>query len=215
MSQVTIQTKLTKGQLSKFNSLFKNIMIRNGQPYLPIHYMHGPLLTNSRQSAINIIQRNSALINPFKEGDYLTPAGLHVLIEKLCIENPKKAIGYRAAIAIISSELANNPNLIVATLQGAANKQESVHKTMREIQNDAKYCLLSNVEFNKNNPCDIHHIEGQSEAPEFADDPKNLIPLTSTIHRAYHSWVNENELDISRATLKFFAKISGYRTDLI
>lgn len=215
MSQVEVQTDLTKGQLRKFNSLFKHMAIRNGQPYLPIYYMHGPLLTNSRQSAVNIVQRHSSLVNPFKEGDYLRPQGLYCLLEKLCEENPKKAIGYRAAIVVVSSEIANNPNLVVASLQSATEKQQAVNKTIREIQKDATHCQLSNKKFTKNNPCEIHHIEGESEEPDLADDPNNLIALSRKVHKEYHSWVIKNEEDISQASLKKFAKIFGYRTDFL
>lgn len=124
-------------------------------------------------------------------------------------ESPEdKVIALEAQVAQLQKEL-----LAYKTRESAKSELDVLLMDF-VIQNDAKYCVLSNVEFNKNNPCEIHHIEGQSEAPEFADDPKNLIPLTSTIHRAYHSWVSENELDISRATLKSFAKTFGYRTDL-
>ena len=63
---------------------------------------HGVLLTNSRQSAVNIIRAHSKLVKPHQKGEYLCPSGVYALQEALSDENPAKALGYRASIVGIT-----------------------------------------------------------------------------------------------------------------
>jgi hypothetical protein len=58
----------------------------------------------------------------------------------------------------------------------------------------------------------IHHIEGVSERPDLATDVKNLLPLCEDVHTEYHQWVISNQKNVTRATLKHFAKEKKYET---
>jgi hypothetical protein len=211
---ITLETDLSRGQINKFNCLFKSMKIRNGRAYLLIHDMHGVLLTNSRNSAVNIVRAHSQLIKPHQEGDYLRPSGVYVLLEALCDENPAKALGYRASIAYITATLANHAELAKSTQIAAAVKQRSTVNTINDIKRKATHCVLSGFKFDDNVECHIHHIEGKSEQPDLVDEPSNLIPLAAKVHIQYHEWVSTNNKSITRQTLKEFAKRNGYSSKL-
>ena len=212
MARITIETDLSCRQLSKFKCLFDHMKIENGRAYLPINEMHGVLLTNSRQSAVNIIRAHSKLVKPHQKGEYLCPSGVYALLEALSDENPAKALGYRASITLIAAELANNSELAKSTQIAATNRRWSTMNTINEIKRKATHCALSGEKFKGN--CHIHHIEGKSEQPDLIDEPTNLIPLTTKIHKKYHAWVTANNKAITRQTLKEFAKRHGYNSKL-
>lgn len=214
MESITIETDLSRGQINKFKCLFKSMRIRNGRAYLPILEMHGVLLTNSRQSAANIVKAHDQIVKPHQEGEYLRPSGVYVLLEALCDENPAKALGYRAALAYITAELANNPELARSTQIAAAGIKRSTVNIINDIKRKATHCALSGAKFDSNVECDIHHIEGKSEQPDLVNEPSNLIPLTAKVHGQYHEWVSANNKAITRQTLKEFAKRNGYRAKL-
>jgi hypothetical protein len=213
MQSILIETDLSTGQANRFKSLFKNMKIENGRAYLLIREMHGALLTNSRQSAANIVKAHSRIVKPHQEGEYLRPSGVYVLLEALCDENPAKALGYRAATALIAATLANNPELARSTQIEATRQERLVNNTIREMKRKATCCTLSGVSFN-NTECHIHHIEGKSEQPDLADVEINLIPLAAEVHLEYHAWVTLNNKAITRKTLKEFAGSHNYRTKL-
>ena len=214
MESITIETDLSRGQINKFKCLFKSMKIRNGRAYLPILEMHGVLLTNSRQSAANIVKAHDKIVKPHQEYEYLRPSGVYVLLDALCDENPAKALGYRAALAYITAELANNPELARSTQIAAADKKRSTVNTINDIKRKATQCALSGVKFDGTVECDIHHIEGKSEQPDLANEPSNLIALTAKVHGQYHEWVNANNRAITRQTLKEFAKRNHYSSKL-
>ncbi len=214
MESITIETDLSRGQINKFKCLFKSMKIHNGRAYLPILEMHGVLLTNSRQSAANIVKSHDRIIKPHQEGEYLRPSGVYVLLESLCDENPAKSLGYRASLAFITAELANNPELARSNQIAAAVIGRSATNTIAIVKRNALRCALSHVEFNSKVKCDIHHIEGKSEQPNLVDETSNLIPLTDAIHKEYHTWVIVNKKAITRQTLKEFAKRHDYNAKL-
>ncbi len=214
MESITIETDLSRGQINKFKCLFKSMKIHNGRAYLPILEMHGVLLTNSRQSAANIVKSHDRIIKPHQEGEYLRPSGVYVLLESLCDENPAKSLGYRASLAFITAELANNPELARSNQIAAADKRRSTINTINDVKRKALKCVLSGTEFGSKVECHIHHIEGKSEQPEFVDEPSNLIALTAEVHKKYHTWVKFNKKAITRQTLKEFAKRHNYNAKL-
>jgi hypothetical protein len=87
----------------------------NGKAYFPTSEMHGVLLTQSKQNAINIIQSHLKFIQPYvlniDDSLYIKHVGIDVLLDILGQENPKKKIQYLAARAYISAFLANNPDV--------------------------------------------------------------------------------------------------------
>lgn len=214
MESITIQTDLSRAQINKFKCLFASMVISNGRAYLPINEMHGVLLTNSRQSAVNLVKAHSQVVKAYQEGEYLRPAGIYVLLDALCDENPAKALGYRAALAYITAELANNPELARSNQIAAADKHRSTVNTINDIKRKATHCVLSGAKFDCNVECHIHHIEGKSEQPDLVDEPNNLLPLTAEVHNQYHNWVVVNDKAITRQTLKEFAKRYGYSSKL-
>ena len=216
-SVVEIETDLSLRQLSKFKILFKEKKLINGKVYFPTSQMHGVLLTQSKQSALNIIQRHLRFVQPYIENinddQYLKHIGADVLLDRLGEENPKKKTQYWAARAYISAYLANSPEIFKdAELAGQKLDKEKI-KAVQVIKKGAKRCALSEKDFEKGVECHIHHVEGVSERPDLASDPKNLIALCEDVHREYHAWVNSRKESVTRATLKQFARAHNYKTD--
>jgi len=217
MARVEIVTDLSARQISKFKKLFDSMLLKNGKAYFLTREMHGVLQTNSRQGAINIIQAHLSIVQIYllneKDDQYIKHIGIDVLLDALGKENPGKEIHYLAARAYISAFLANNPNVFKEVEIAAKKKKEETIKAMHFVRNHATHCMLTGKMFGKDLECHIHHIEGVSEQPELATDIKNLIPLCEDVHKTYHLWVNLNQLAVTRATLKQFAKEFNYKTD--
>jgi hypothetical protein len=213
-SQTQSPSDLSQRQLSKFKNLFEKKKIQNGKVYFPSNEMHGVLLTNSRQGAINIIKANERDLKPylenFDDNQYIKHIGVDVLLDKLGEENPKKKTLYLATQAYIAGQLANDPDVGRDAAVAAAKIDEERMRAMRTVKQEATHCKLSGVAFGKGVDRCVHHIEGVSEQPSLAADPNNLIVLTKEVHQQYHSWVSENHLAVTRATLKQFAQQKGY-----
>jgi len=212
-----IQTDLTNGQISRFRKLFKSMLLKNGKAYFLTEEMHGVLRTKSRTGATNIVKAHLRYVQPYilneNDNQYIKHIGVDVLLDILAEENPKKKISYLASRAYISAYLANDPEVFRdAELRGKQQEKETI-QAMQYVKRNATHCALSNTKFEKGIECNIHHVEGVSERPDLATDVKNLIPLTKEVHDQYHSWANANQLAVTRATLKQFAKEFDYRTD--
>jgi hypothetical protein len=67
-------------------------------------------------------------------------------------------------------------------------------------------CQLCEQNFTDDDEKHAHHIKGESEDPSLANDEKNLIVIKGQIHADYHDWLNKQDLPITRATLKYYAK---------
>ena len=63
--EIVLETTLTNGQISKFNSLVRNIIVEGGAAYIPIDKLHGVLLTNSRQRAIAIVNNHKDIVKAY------------------------------------------------------------------------------------------------------------------------------------------------------
>ncbi|MBN8564121.1 MAG: hypothetical protein J0L70_26655 [Leptolyngbya sp. UWPOB_LEPTO1] len=214
-SVIQIETDLSPGQLNKFKSLFAKMQLRDGKAYFPTSEMHGVLLTHSKQNALNIIKAHLRFVQPYiwQENDdqYLKHIGIDILLEQLGEESPKKKTQYLAARAYISAWLANNPEVFKdAQLTGQELDRKKI-SAMQSVRNKATHCALSGKPFGQGVECHVHHIEGVSEQPDLATDPKNLIAICEDIHKAYHSWVNSQGGSVTRATLKQFAALHGYK----
>ncbi|MFN6200660.1 MAG: hypothetical protein ACLBM7_13835 [Dolichospermum sp.] len=216
MPIIEIETDLSRTQLSKFKKLFTLMKLINGKAYFPTSEMHGVLLTQSKQNAINIIQSHLKFIQPYvlniDDSLYIKHVGIDVLLDILGQENPKKKIQYLAARAYISAFLANNPDVFKdSMLRGIELDKEQI-QAMQYVKKNSKHCALTLRPFQKGIKCHIHHIEGVSERPDLATDVKNLLPLCEDVHTEYHQWVISHQKNVTRATLKHFAKEKKYET---
>ncbi|MTJ09336.1 hypothetical protein [Anabaena sp. UHCC 0204] len=217
MSIIEIETDLSRTQLSKFKKLFTLMKLINGKTYFPTSEMHGVLLTQSKQNAINIIQSHLKFIQQYvlniDDSLYIKHIGIDVLLDTLGEENPKKKIQYLAARAYISAFLANNSDVFKdSMLRGIELDKEQI-QAMQYVKKNSKHCTLTLKRFQKGIKCHIHHIEGVSERPDLATDVKNLLPLCEDVHTEYHQWVISNQKSVTRATLKHFAKEKKYETN--
>lgn len=217
MAVLKIQTDLTDRQISRFGKLFNSLFLKNGKAYFPTKEMHGVLQTKSRNGAFNIVQSHLSIVQIYIENvddeQYIKHVGIDVLLDTLASENPKKQIHYLASRAYISAYLANDSEVFKdAALRGREQEKETI-QVMHRVKKDATHCKLSGKLFKKGVECHVHHIEGVSEQPDLATDIENLIPLCKDVHDKYHKWVSDNQLAITRSTLKQFAKEFDFRTD--
>ena len=214
MVAIQIISDLTPRQFSKFKSLFAKKRLERGKVYFLTNEMHGVLLTNSRQGAMNIVKAHlrhvQIYIENFNDEQYIKHIGIDVLLEALGDENPKKKTQYLAARAYIASQLANDPEVFKdAQITGNIQDREKI-QAMNDTKKQATHCALSGIAFGKGIQCCVHHIEGVSEQPALAADPANLIPLTKAVHDDYHSWVISKKQSITKASLKQFALERDY-----
>jgi hypothetical protein len=219
--EITLKTTLTKGQVAKFNSLFRSLIIEDGVAYIPINQLHGVLLTNSKERAITIIENYKDIVKPFLTRDknrfqkyevssVIAPQGLYNLLEVLASDNPKRANEYRASHVLLAYLIATHPQLAISS-HGKAKKEERQKNSITgKLKRTHKICQLCEQDFLTNDEKHIHHIEGQSENPRLKSEIKNLIVIKGSIHIDYHEWARKEGLPISRATLKYYAKIKNY-----
>jgi hypothetical protein len=212
-----IDSGLTTGQTRKFKKLFDHMKNINGKSYFCAKHMHGVLITNSMQSALNIVQANLRYIQPYilniDDELYIKHIGIDLLLERLSEENPKKRVQYLSARAYISTILANDPEIFKDAALRAADLDKKKIQAMHYVKKHATRCALTKKRFRKGIECHVHHIEGISEKPELADDPKNLIPLCKSVHDEYHSWVIQRGDSVTKASLKRFALEHSYNRD--
>ncbi|MDF5718019.1 MAG: hypothetical protein PUP93_30180 [Rhizonema sp. NSF051] len=217
MPVLEIETNLLPGQLNKFKKLFAAMKLIDGKAYFPQSEMHGVLLTQSRQVAINRITAHLDIIQQyvFNEGDnmYIKHIGIDNLLDKLAEDNPKKKIQYLAVRAYISACLANNPEVFKDAELRIDKIENQVKDVMAYIRKNALKCVLSGKPFTSSGQCHVHHVEGVSERPDLQAVASNLLPVWNEIHTDYHRWANNSQKMVTRATLKEFARIHGYRTD--
>jgi hypothetical protein len=218
--KITLETTLTNGQVAKFNSLVRNLIINNGAAYLPIDELHGVLLTNSRERAKTIINNYSDVVKGYlvsipnelsKHGDgvssSIAPIGIYSLLETLARDNPKKANDYRASLTLLSYIIAKHPQLALSSQIKAKQNEAIENSVIAKLKRKHTICQLSEELFvDDTDEKHAHHIEGKSEDPSLAFDEQNLIIIKGSIHKAYHSWVIENQREVTRATLKNFAR---------
>ena len=62
-NEVVLKTLLSKGQVAKFNSLVRSIIIFGNSAYIPVDQLHGVLLTRSKANALEILNLHKDLMN--------------------------------------------------------------------------------------------------------------------------------------------------------
>jgi hypothetical protein len=116
--------ELSKGQLAKFKSLQKNLVIYNNVAYIPMDQLHGPLLTSKKETAKTLVNN---YINKFglsehlrailikknrieNSVDVITSIGLQLLLNGLAGDKKcKKSVEYRSASALVAMITADHP----------------------------------------------------------------------------------------------------------
>jgi hypothetical protein len=214
--ELVLETTLTAGQVAKFNNLIQRLIAINGVAYIPIDELHGVLLTNSRERAKTIVNNHLDVVKAFLVRDpirfqkygvsaAIKPLGLYNLLETLAEANPKRASDYRASLALLSFIIAAHPQLALSSSIQAKHKEALKDSVIGKLKREHKICQLSGEFFAPEEEKHVHHIEGQSEDPSLAADEENLIIIKGWIHNEYHDWLIKQNLEITRATLKYYA----------
>ncbi|MBR8834181.1 MAG: hypothetical protein DSM106950_09110 [Stigonema ocellatum SAG 48.90 = DSM 106950] len=219
--KLVLETTLTQGQVSKFNNLNRRLIVVDGSAFIPLDELHGVFLTNSREKAKAIINNYQDVVKNFLVKDKIKfekfgvssaiqPVGIYNLLEVLAKDNPKKAGEYRASLALLAYIIAKHPQIkLNADIQA---KQQEVKRSsaFASLKRAHKFCQLCELPFMNNDEKHVHHIEGKSEDPSKAIDIDNLIVIQGYIHHDYHDFLSKQKLPISRATLKYYAKLKNY-----
>lgn len=219
--EIVLETTLTNGQISKFNSLASNIIVEGGAAYIPIDKLHGVLLTNSRQRAIAIVNNHKDIVkaylvrDPIRFEKYgvsatIKPMGLYALLETLAEDNPKRASDYRASLALLSYIIAKNPQLSLSSSIKAKHQEALKNSVIGKLKRQNSICLLCEEPFTDEDEKHAHHIEGESEDPSLATDQDNLILVKGWIHVDYHNWLNQTGLPINRESLRNYAMMKNF-----
>lgn len=222
-NQVLLKTTLSKRQVSKFNSLIKNIVIKNGSAYIILSHLHGVLLTRSKQRAEEIVKAYKNLlkvylvssdeINPDAKQDFIRPIGLIVLLDQLVTDNPRRANDYRASSALLSYIIAAHPQLALESAIQENKVASYKSAVLKKLKSRHQVCQLSGLSFSQDNSKHVHHIIAESVRPDLACDESNLIVLAESVHLEYHNWLKTFNGEVCRQTLKNFARRKKYSLD--
>lgn len=219
--ELLLETTLTQGQIAKFNNLIQRLIIVNGAAYIPIDELHGVLLTNSKKRATTIVNNHSDVVKAYLVRDLerfqeygvsaaIRPTGLYSLLETLAETNPKRASDYRASLALLAYIVASHPQLVLSSNIKAKHKEAEKTSVIGKLKRTHNICQICNQPFLDEDEKHAHHIEGQSEDPSLATDKYNLIVIKGWIHDDYHDWINKQGLEITKATLKYYAKLKNF-----
>jgi hypothetical protein len=219
--QIVLETTLTQGQVSKFNNLIRRMIIEGGNAYIPIDELHGVLLTNSKERAKTIINNHIEVVKAYLIRDpkrfekynvsaVIRPRGLYNLLEVLAETNSKRAHDYRASLVLLSYIVAKYPQLAFSSTIKAKHDKSQKNSVIGRLKRSYKVCQLSKQSFTDDDEKHAHHVEGESEDPALANDEENLLIIKGWIHIDYHDWINKQKLPITRATLKYYAKMKNY-----
>ena len=224
-NEVALRTTLSKYQVAKFNAMTDNLVIRNGVAYVSTRQLHGVLLTRSRDDAKEIVNQYRDILRNFlfdadelgvysQDEGYVLPTGLYVLLGQLAVDRPRRALDYRASIALLAYIVAGHPQLALASLIRDRDLTSQEQAVMLRLKSKATHCQISGYDFAQGGEKHVHHIESRATAPALAANESNLLVITGGIHDAYHAWVNSSKgLAVSRASLRNFCRLNGYTFD--
>jgi hypothetical protein len=225
-STMVFDTVLSQAQVSKFTKLANKLIIAGSTPYLRLDELHGVLLARSRQSAKDLVNNHrdllkpflatdKVLLQPFKVNSAIRPMGIYLLLEHLAEVNPKKAIQYRASVALLALILSNHPQLILTSIVAGNELEAKVKALMLKLKQQHSVCQLTGVAFGTNNEKHVHHIEAVALKPQLVAEPSNLVVIHGWVHDEYHHWAETKGLPACRATLGLFAVKKGFSTDFV
>jgi hypothetical protein len=223
-SEIILKTTLSKGQVAKFNSLQKELVVNNGAAYLSVNHLHGALLTRSKDIARSIVQAYRDTLRIYlvdaddlgvkSDQDFIRPIGIQVLLDQLARDRPEKAGDYRASSALLAYIVAAYPQLAVSSSREAKKLASFKDALIRRLKSRHKICQLTGQPFSEEHEKHVHHIVAESINPSLATDKNNLIVIRGKVHDEYHAWVNSHpDIEVSRASLRNFARKKGYRLD--
>jgi hypothetical protein len=223
---MVFDTVLTQAQVSKFNRLAQHLMIVGATPYLRLDELHGALLTKSKQSAIDLVMANHETVKPYLTTDKvgfapygltsaIRPMGVYVLLEHLAHINPKKALQYRASIALLALLLSNHPQLMIVSLTQGRDLDQAVGAIIQKLKRQHSICQLTGTAFAAGTEKHVHHIEAAALNPQLAAEPTNLVVIQGWVHDAYHHWAEKRGLHVCRATLGLFAVERHFSTPFV
>ena len=222
-NEVALKTTLSKHQVAKFNAMNESLLIKNGVAYVSTNELHGVLLTRGRDDAREIIKQYRNILRNFlfdaddlepgSQNDlgYVLPVGLYILLEQLAQDRPRRALDYRASIALLAYIVAGHPQLALASLIRDKSFASNEQAVMSRLKKKHTHCQISGHDFALGGEKHVHHIEPRATAPALVADEVNLVVITGEIHDAYHSWVNSSPaLVVSRSSLRNFCRRNNY-----
>jgi hypothetical protein len=219
-NEVVLGTSLTKGQVAKFNILANSVLVKNGAAYLPLDQLHGALLTNSRNTARELVQAYRDILRIYLVGaeeletesdyDYIRPIGIQVLLDQLVMDRPKRANDYRASSTLIAYIVASHPQLALGAVIAARELESQKQALIQKLKKQHKCCQLSRQVFGKGHEKHVHHIVAEAINPGLVAAESNLIVITGSVHDEYHAWIKEISGEVCRQTLRNFARRKGY-----
>jgi hypothetical protein len=217
--KLILPTRLTKGQVSKFNILPDNIIVDGNSVYLSMDKLHGVLLTNSSQSAKNIINNYYGIVRFHVVRDLtngkilgIRPIGLYLLLEQLATDNPQRAVEYRASLSLVSYLISANQKVDYASESAAKEVNTEAAKVVSKLKRIHPVCQLSRVAFTGTEEKHAHHIVAASVAPDSIASAANILIIKKPIHQDYHNWVSQNGRSVDRNSLIEYARTKGYST---
>jgi hypothetical protein len=224
--RLVLDTPLSQAQVNKFKGLMTRLIVVDNTAYLRMDELHGVLITTSRQQAQDIVMANMDLVKPYLVTDRvkfekygvssaIKPAGLYLLLDHLAAVNAKKAPEYRASLVLLAYIISRHPGVMLGDWQAAKEQFQDMSKAMRKLKNRVKACQLTGHRFHSKDEKHVHHIEGKAENPDQAADKENLMVVHGWVHDDYHSWVMQQGMGVSRASLWFYANRKGYSTEFL
>lgn len=218
--KLTVQTCLSKGQVSKFNLLPGSIIVDGNSAYLSVEKLHGILFTNSRQTGKDIVNNyyhivRNYLVRDQNDGRILgvKPLGLYSLLEQLATDNPSRATQYRTSISAISCLISVNPELNVKSSSASREAATEQSKLISKLKRSHSFCQLSAVAFSSAEEKHAHHIVAASVAPDLIAHAQNILIIRKEVHCDYHNWASQYKQSIDRPSLIEYAQSKGYSTD--
>jgi hypothetical protein len=224
---IELQTTLTKHQVAKFNTLNDQVMVVGNNAYLRLDQLHGVLLTSSRQRASDIVMQHNDIVKPYLLTDPerfaefgvqsgVKPIGIHLLLDHLADTIARRASDYRASQVLLSYIIAKHPGVMLADQIKAKEQAAELNAIVRKVKAAHRVCQITGQPFTGDDEKHAHHILGKSECPTIAAEANNLVVLKGLVHQDYHEWVDQNKLEISRATLGYYASVrKGYSTPFV
>jgi hypothetical protein len=221
--KVTLQTCLTDGQISKFNALFKHVIVDGSSAYLPLNELHGALLTNSKKTAQNIIKNyhhivgnylvyDPVILKKYEGNSGISPIGLYLLLEQLAIDNPRRAIEYKASLSLVAYIVATNEQIALISKFVSKEINAELTKLIDRLKKIHFICQISGEAFMGEEEKHAHHVTAISEAPYLMVSEENLLIVKKHVHDGYHNWISQQKRSINAASLMEYAKNKGYST---
>jgi hypothetical protein len=223
---ISVETSLTKPQLSKFNRLTDKIIFADGAAYLPLEELHGVLFTNSRKNAVAIVNNHADVIKNYLVRDRarfrgffvstaIRPMGVYLLLETLATKNPGKANLYRESIFLLAYIVGKHPQVALNDRLQSQEFNTRVQTAFRELKQKHNCCQLSRWEFKADEEKHIHHIEAKALNPSLASEYSNLLVISKAVHEQYHHWLTTTNLTASKKSLIKYAKEKEYSVEAL